>query len=273
MTPKKWFFVLLFVAVVITVAVVLDLQLNGGASIPGFNAGMPVDSATTTEEPTASTGLVFEPIPVPAATPAVRPLNEQMFVLGDHVRERGMASTDGSILKVWEAGEAVRVVGEKNGWYLLDDGGYVRADLLTKNFGDIVPHMLEQHSDLIVVFKSAQRVEYWYDNQLVVSGDCVTGDTLKGYDTPIGLYWITSRETGKTLVADGIEYPTDWYCAFNAGNGYMGFHNAPWRHGIFGGNQYKTGSGSHGCVNCPDDLAATIYAACKVGLTYVLILP
>ena len=38
----------------------------------------------------------------------------------------------------------------------------------------------------------------------------------------------------------------------------VGFHDASWRHGRFGGNIYKT-SGSHGCINMPEDKAAKLY--------------
>ena len=38
----------------------------------------------------------------------------------------------------------------------------------------------------------------------------------------------------------------------------QGLHDASWQ-SSFGGNRYKTGAGSHGCVNLPTDQAALIY--------------
>ena len=280
MTPKKvvWRFVIFTAIMLVAVIATWNLQLGGPTTL-GMTAEAETEGSATAvdtaeQSPASLNGLVFEPISNEPSSSATTPLNKRMYVIGDTVRERGTPSTDGSVLKTWQAGEAVQVVGEKNGWYLLDDGGYVRADLLVESLDQVVAHVREQHPDLIVVSKSTQKVEYWIYDRLVASGDCVTGDVLKGHDTPIGLYWVTSREVGKTLYGeDGTPFPTDWYMGLSIGDSY-GLHNAPWRieEWMFGGSNYK-GSGSRGCINCPDDLALRIYAECRVGLTYVLILP
>ena len=43
--------------------------------------------------------------------------------------------------------------------------------------------------------------------------------------------------------------------AFNVG---IGFHDASWRHGKFGGNIYIH-DGSHGCINLPPYIAKQLY--------------
>ena len=50
-------------------------------------------------------------------------------------------------------------------------------------------------------------------------------------------------------------------------NGGIGLHDAKWRN-KFGGDIYKT-SGSHGCVNCPPELAKTIFENIEAGTPVV----
>ncbi len=38
----------------------------------------------------------------------------------------------------------------------------------------------------------------------------------------------------------------------------VGIHDASWRNGRFGGSIYKT-SGSHGCINVPEEIAEKLY--------------
>jgi len=50
-------------------------------------------------------------------------------------------------------------------------------------------------------------------------------------------------------------------------NNGIGLHDATWK-SKFGGVVYK-GNGSHGCVNCPLDLAKTIYNSIDVNTPVV----
>lgn len=43
----------------------------------------------------------------------------------------------------------------------------------------------------------------------------------------------------------------------------VGIHDASWRNGKFGGNIYKT-SGSHGCINTPEEVVTKMYEMVKV---------
>lgn len=51
------------------------------------------------------------------------------------------------------------------------------------------------------------------------------------------------------------ERPVTYWMPFNGG---IGFHDASWQP-YFGGNRFREGGGSHGCINLPADKAAELY--------------
>lgn len=194
--------------------------------------------------------------------------NLPMLVLGDHVRERSSMDTSdpGNIEAVHDAGETVYVAERLDGWYRLTNGNYISADFLTADTQDIAAHFLENYKDIIIVYISEQKVEYYQYDVVIAEGPCVTGTEGKR-DTPIGLYDVKSKNNDFDMNGNPdthVERATYF-------NGGIAFHDAHWR-SRFGGSIYKT-SGSHGCVNCPDDLAYAIYDNSRKGYTYVLVLP
>ena len=259
---KKLFVVMLIVVVLLGLAAIIDsINKDKAAQVQMETPNSEVETAPVyIEQRDASQGVVT--ISSPAFTRQI------MYVLGDYVNRREQTNTDSAVLGYYLAGETVEVTGKSGDWYEIAEGGYIREDLLTDNYDDIVPHFLETYQDLIVTHIShGQRTEYWYYGKCIASGDCVTGDA-HDHPTPIGLYYITSKQTDIDMYGDP-DLHADYFCAFN---GLIGYHNAPWRQGSFGGTIYK-GAGSHGCINCPDDLAKAIYDHCSVNYTYVLILP
>ena len=50
-------------------------------------------------------------------------------------------------------------------------------------------------------------------------------------------------------------------------NGGIGLHDATWQ-SSFGGDRYKT-HGSHGCINLPLNVAASLYSQLKVNIPVV----
>ena len=194
--------------------------------------------------------------------------NLPMLVLGDHVRERSSMNTSdpSNIEAVHDAGETVYVAERLDGWYRLTNGNYISADFLTADTQDIVAHYLESYKDIIIVYISGQKVEYYQYDVIIAEGPCVTGHA-KNHPTPIGLYDVKSKNNDFDMNGNPdthVERATYF-------NGGICFHDAHWR-SRFGGDIYKT-NGSHGCVNCPDDLAYAIYDNSRKGYTYVLILP
>ncbi|MBR6097903.1 L,D-transpeptidase family protein [Candidatus Saccharibacteria bacterium] len=194
-------------------------------------------------------------------------MDKTMYVCGDHVNERAEMNTNCQIVRQLLAGEAVTVVGQIGDWYMLGNGDYVSADYLVETYDEAIARMHENHRDLIVCSISRQEVQYWYYGQMIASGKCVTGDAVKS-PTPLGLYWITSRQTDVDLMGDdGLH--ADYFCTFN---GQIGFHDAVWNPTDFGGSYYLT-AGSHGCVRCEYNLAQAIFENCVVNQTAVLVMP
>lgn len=257
---KKFFVVFLIVALLLGLAAVIDSVYKDAHADANEEDGVVADGSNGVKEPVFVEMRAIET--PPAST------EKTMYVLGDHVNERETPSTDSAVLNFYCAGETVTIVGKTGDWYQIKDGGYIYQDLLTENYDDIVPHFLETYQDLIVTHIShGQKTEYWYYGECIASGYCVTGDAYAS-PTPIGLYWITSRQTDVDMYGNP-DWHSDWACYFN---GLIAYHNAPWRHGSFGGTIYQ-GGGSHGCINCSDELAEAIFNHCRVGYTYVLILP
>ena len=111
---------------------------------------------------------------------------------------------------------------------------------------------------------SAQHIWCYVDGQLVVEGDCVSGDTTTGHGTPTGVFGIMFMLRDTTLrgvmQSNGkYEYETKvgYWMPFYDG---CGFHDAWWR-SAFGGTIYQ-GNGSHGCINLPVDVAEQLYSYC-----------
>ena len=105
-----------------------------------------------------------------------------------------------------------------------------------------------------------QRVLMYVDGECILDTPCVTGNVADGCSTPTGVYYLYYKERNAVLRgsnSDGSKYasPVDYWMPFNGG---IGFHDASWRNGVFGGEIYKT-DGSHGCVNMPHEAAKILY--------------
>lgn len=113
----------------------------------------------------------------------------------------------------------------------------------------------------------------FYDDSgaLVWESDVITGSPGE-HATPTGVYYITwGMASPSTLIGEMVpetgkpEYETkvDYWMPF-VGNS-IGLHDAVWQYNGFGGDLYKQGYGSHGCVNLPLDKAAALYALVQKG--------
>ena len=111
---------------------------------------------------------------------------------------------------------------------------------------------------------TTQTLCLYKNGSLVVNGKVVTGNVSLNNATPQGTYKVNSREKNATLRGQDYNCPVGFWMPFNAG---IGMHDATWRR-EFGGEIYKT-SGSHGCINCPYDLAQSIYNNIEVGTPVV----
>ena len=100
-----------------------------------------------------------------------------------------------------------------------------------------------------------QHVWFYKNGTLVVDGDVVTGNVSNNTGTPVGTYVLNYKERNATLKGEDYSSAVDYWMPFNNN---IGLHDASWRNGVFGGNIYMS-EGSHGCVNCPYNVAKTIF--------------
>lgn len=113
---------------------------------------------------------------------------------------------------------------------------------------------------------TAQTMTYYLNGYAVLASPCVTGNVNAGNGTPAGFYSIKVMVPGKRLVGPTWNVWVNYWMRFTDGS--IGLHDASWR-SSFGGNIYQT-NGSHGCVNLPPDVAATLYSMVTVGTPVVV---
>ena len=109
-----------------------------------------------------------------------------------------------------------------------------------------------------------QHMYMYVKGERIVESDIVSGNWSKGMSTPGGLYAFTGKGYQVTLVGADYETPVTYWMPFNGG---IGLHDAVWR-SRFGGSIYAY-DGSHGCVNLPYKVAATVFANMEVGMPVV----
>ena len=119
----------------------------------------------------------------------------------------------------------------------------------------------------------AEQHARFYDDSgaLVWESDVVSGEPDGEHDTSVGVFVINNKESPSTL--NGYNGNTKIYSTVVQywmpfdGNA-IGLHDADWQ-AAFGGTRYKDGYGSHGCVNLPPDMAASLFSIIKSGDTVV----
>jgi lipoprotein-anchoring transpeptidase ErfK/SrfK len=112
-----------------------------------------------------------------------------------------------------------------------------------------------------------QHLWVWENGGIIYDSPITSGASAAGFPTAEGLFHIYYKSTNTML--NGTQYgPRYQYNDFVKFwmpfyQGY-GLHDASWRNGRFGGQDYLHG-GSHGCVNLPDATAAWMYNWSVVG--------
>ena len=97
------------------------------------------------------------------------------------------------------------------------------------------------------------------NGSVIAESPVITGNPYTGHDTPIGSYFISSKESPAVLYGEDYETEVSYWMGFNYD---IGFHDAVWQY-YFGGDAYYY-NGSHGCVNLPLDFAEKLFS-----LTYL----
>ena len=113
-----------------------------------------------------------------------------------------------------------------------------------------------------------QHLWLYKDGNLVTETDIVSGAPTPERETYRGAWPIPYKASPFELTSDqyGYNVKVTYWMPFVYG---QGLHDASWQ-SSFGGNRYKTGAGSHGCVNLPTDQAALIYNTIESGYPIIL---
>lgn len=105
--------------------------------------------------------------------------------------------------------------------------------------------------------------------ELLVQTPVVTGSQADGWDTPVGTYSVIDKETDKVLNGSSVgfdyEVPVNYWMRLT--NSGIGIHDIDW---LNSGNAWDSRQvyelqGSHGCINVPNDVMATVYNNIPVG--------
>ena len=122
---------------------------------------------------------------------------------------------------------------------------------------------------------TTQHMWYIVNGAVVLETDVVTGKPTPDRVTPTGVYSILELKRNKTLTgtinpATGkpiYETPVSYWMRVTWTG--VGFHDAIWQ-SAFGGTIYQTNKGSHGCINMPLNMAASLYDQLSVGTPVII---
>ena len=109
-----------------------------------------------------------------------------------------------------------------------------------------------------------QHMYFYYQGELFLETDLVSGDMASGHTTPEGIYAVNYKREDRILRGPGYESFVNYWMPFY---GDYGMHDATWRK-AFGGTIYLN-NGSHGCVNLPLKKAEQIYKCVEPGFPVV----
>lgn len=127
----------------------------------------------------------------------------------------------------------------------------------------------------IEVDLSTQHMWYISNGAVAFETDVVTGVPTPEKETPSGVYDILEKRLNKTLTGEMVpetgkpEYETPvshWARVTWTG---IGFHTANWQTS-FGGEFYKNGRGSHGCINMSYSSIVPFYDMISVGTPVII---
>ena len=120
----------------------------------------------------------------------------------------------------------------------------------------------------IEVSLDAQHLWLYKYGALITETDIVSGAPTAKRETYRGAWPIAYKASPFTLSSEEYGYATTvkYWMPFVYG---QGLHDASWQ-SSFGGNRYKTGHGSHGCINLPEDQAALIYNTIDGGYPIII---
>ena len=113
-----------------------------------------------------------------------------------------------------------------------------------------------------------QHLWLYKDGALITETDIVSGAPTATRETYRGAWPIAYKASPYKLSSEeyGYNITVKYWMPFVYG---QGLHDASWQ-SSFGGNRYKNGAGSHGCINLPTDQAALIYNTIDGGYPIII---
>lgn len=120
----------------------------------------------------------------------------------------------------------------------------------------------------IEVSLDSQHLWLYKDGTLITETDIVSGAPTSGRETYRGAWPIPYKASPYNLTSTeyGYNVKVNYWMPFVYG---QGLHDASWQ-SSFGGTRYKSGFGSHGCINLPTDQAALIYNTIDGGYPIII---
>lgn len=183
-------------------------------------------------------------------------------------------------------GNVVTVEGGTYGWQIDQEAEYAALTANIQNAETVTREpayssraathdAMDMGNTYVEVDITNQHMWYFQNGQVAMDTAVVTGAPTRGRSTPAGVFSILEMMRNKTLKGNIVpetgkpEYETPvayWMRVTWSG---VGFHDATWQ-SSFGGNRYRNGAGSHGCINMPYNQAANLYSMLSVGTPVVI---
>lgn len=117
----------------------------------------------------------------------------------------------------------------------------------------------------IEVDMGSQHLYYYENGERILDAPIVTGDMMRGRNTPPMVCYVYAKQRNRTLRGPGYASFVKYWMPVKGG---IGIHDARWRN-EFGGEIYKT-KGSHGCINTPEETMAQLYERAEIGTPVVM---
>jgi len=136
---------------------------------------------------------------------------------------------------------------------ILEQKGFSAEPIMILN--GVPSELLTSNRNYIEVDLSRQKIFCYKRDTLLLSSDIVSGNVSAGMASPKGAFFIKYKETNTRLTGPGYSTHVNFWMPFFEG---VGLHDALWRK-QFGGTIFM-GSGSHGCINLPYQIAKSIFA-------------
>ena len=171
-------------------------------------------------------------------------------------RDREFVTTSGNMLELPSGGygwlinqeeEFIQLMQEINNGSVVKREPVYSVRAFTRGKNDIGTTYVE-------IDLGKQHLYFYQEEKLVLEADFVSGNMVKGFATPPGVFGITYKARNATLRGEDYATPVSYWMPFN---GNVGMHDATWR-SMFGGDIYLT-NGSHGCINLPYKKANEIF--------------